>query len=216
MKTLYIIAIMVLVTSCTKHEIVADYTFQVGNILCSDGSVVHPAQYSSNKPAIGVIFWKNDGANPNIKVAGYAVSLVDLEAALLIDTNKDIPNVSESEAEFDGAANTAAIYNFALKDTLNCKAVKQTLSFAPGNVSGWFIGSAAQNRAIYTNIAKIYQSFDLVGGEKFDGWYWSSTEDGAGEDNSKTFALISSLQTGSTTSSSKTSSFKVRPIIAIR
>lgn len=52
--------------------------------------------------------------------------------------------------------------------------------------------------------------------EHFDGWYWSSTEDGAGKDTPKVFALISSLTKGRATSTSKRNSFKIRPIIAIR
>ena len=27
-----------------------------------------------------------------------------------------------------------------------------------------------------------YSSFSIIGGTHFDGWYWSSTEDGAGKD----------------------------------
>lgn len=46
--------------------------------------------------------------------------------------------------------------------------------------------------------------------------YWSSTEDGAGKDTPKVFALISSLTKGRATSTSKRNSFKIRPIIAIR
>ena len=46
----------------------------------------------------------------------YAVSLEDLEENPLIDTDEDIANVSEDENSFDGAANTAAIMNFAIKD----------------------------------------------------------------------------------------------------
>lgn len=70
------------------------------------------------KEAIGVVFWCNDGNNPDIKETAYAVSLEDLEENPLIDTDEDIANVSEDENSFDGAANTAAIMNFAIKDSL--------------------------------------------------------------------------------------------------
>ena len=40
---------------------------------------------------------------------------------------------------------------------------------------------------------RVYSSFSIIGGTHFDGWYWSSTEDGAGKDTPKVFALISSL-----------------------
>lgn len=217
MKIVYTLFLGILMFSCCKHEDIIDTSFQPGNILCSDGSVIHPSLFSeSQKNAIGIVFWCNDGSDTNIKDIGYAVSLEDLEADLLIKTDEDISNVSENESSFDGAANTAAIMTFAIKDSLDYPAVKKTIEYAPKGVTGWFIPSIAQNKAISQNLSKLYSSFEIVGGQKFDGWYWSSTEDGAGKDTPKTFGLVSSLQEGRTTSTSKTNSFKVRPIIAIR
>lgn len=216
-KLLYICLFMLCISSCSKHEDIINTDFQVGNILCSDGSILHPSLFDgSEKKAVAIVFWCNDGSNPNIKDMGYAVSLEDLPADLLIDMDEDISNVSESETEFDGAANTAAIANIAIKDNINYPAVKKALEYAPYGVTGWFIGSVAQNKAIKPNIEKVYSSLDIVKGEKFEGWYWSSTEDGAGKDTPKMFSLISSLQEGRTTSSSKRNYFKVRPLIAIR
>ena len=117
---------------------------------------------------------------------------------------------------FDGAANTAAIMNFAIKDSIAYPAAQKAIEYAPKGVTGWFIGSVAQNKAISNNLEKVYSSFAIIGGTYFDGWYWSSTEDGAGKDTPKVFALISSLTKGRATSTSKKNSFKIRPIIAIR
>nr|WP_254150738.1 hypothetical protein [Bacteroides fragilis] len=204
-------------SSCTKHEDIIDTSLQPGSILCSDGSIVHPSLFSPNeKEAIGVVFWCNDGNNPDIKETAYAVSLEDLEENPLIDTDEDIANVSEDENSFDGAANTAAIMNFAIKDSLAYPAAQKAIEYAPKGVTGWFIGSIAQNKAISNNLEKVYSSFSIIGGTHFDGWYWSSTEDGAGKDTPKVFALISSLTKGRATSTSKRNSFKIRPIIAIR
>lgn len=219
MKIVYIIAIsiIVMVSSCTKHEDIIDTSLQPGSILCSDGSIIHPSIFSPNeKEAIGVIFWCNNGSNPNITEIAYAVSLKDLEENILIDTDEDISNVSEDETSFDGAANTAAIMSFAVKDSLDYPAIQKVVEYAPKGVTGWFIGSIAQNKAISNNLEKVYSSFALTGGDRFEGWYWSSTEDGAGKDNPKVFALVSSLTEGRATSTSKKNSFKVRPIIAIR
>lgn len=120
MKKIYIILLSIIgvISSCTKHEDIIDTSLQPGSILCSDGSIVHPSLFSPNeKEAIGVVFWCNDGNNPDIKETAYAVSLEDLEENPLIDTDEDIANVSEDENSFDGAANTAAIMNFAIKDS---------------------------------------------------------------------------------------------------
>ena len=121
MKKIYIILLSIIgvISSCTKHEDIIDTSLQPGSILCSDGSIVHPSLFSPNeKEAIGVVFWCNDGNNPDIKETAYAVSLEDLEENPLIYTDEDIANVSEDENSFDGAANTAAIMNFAIKDSL--------------------------------------------------------------------------------------------------
>lgn len=220
MKKIYIILLSIIgvISSCTKHEDIIDTSLQPGSILCSDGSIVHPSLFSPNeKEAIGVVFWCNDGNNPDIKETAYAVSLEDLEENPLIDTDEDIANVSEDENSFDGAANTAAIMNFAIKDSLAYPAAQKAIEYAPKGVTGWFIGSIAQNKAISNNLEKVYSSFSIIGGTHFDGcWYWSSTEDGAGKDTPKVFALISSLTKGRATSTSKRNSFKIRPIIAIR
>ena len=219
MKKIYIILLSIIgvISSCAKHEDIIDTSLQPGSILCSDGSIVHPSLFSPNeKEAIGVVFWCNDGNNPNIKETAYAVSLEDLEENPLIDTDEDIANVSEDENSFDGAANTAAIMNFAIKDSLAYPAAQKAIEYAPKGVTGWFIGSIAQNKAISNNLEKVYSSFSIIGGTHFDGWYWSSTEDGAGKDTPKVFALISSLTKGRATSTSKRNSFKIRPIIAIR
>ena len=184
MKKIYIILLSIIgvISSCTKHEDIIDTSLQPGSILCSDGSIVHPSLFSpSEKEAIGVVFWCNDGNNPDIKETAYAVSLEDLEENPLIDTE-----------------------------------AQKAIEYAPKGVTGWFIGSIAQNKAISNNLEKVYSSFSIIGGTHFDGWYWSSTEDGAGKDTPKEFALISSLTKGRATSTSKRNSFKIRPIIAIR
>ena len=49
----------------------------------------------------------------------------------------------------------------------------------------------AQNKAISNNLEKVYSSVSIIGGTHFDGWYWSSTEDGAGKDTPKVFAPVS-------------------------
>ena len=138
MKKIYIILLSIIgvISSCTKHEDIIDTSLQPGSILCSDGSIVHPSLFSpSEKEAIGVVFWCNDGNNPNIKETAYAVSLEDLEENPLIDTDEDIANVSEDENSFDGAANTAAIMNFAIKDSLAYPAAQKAIEYAPKGVT---------------------------------------------------------------------------------
>lgn len=216
-KIIYMYAIIACLSSCTKHEEIVDTSFQVGNIYCSDGSIIHPTQLSSSgKIPVGVVFWCNDGSNPKITDIGYAVSLEDLSVDLLINTEEDIPNVSESEDTFDGAANTAAIVTFAMKDSLPYPAIQKTLQYAPNGVTGWFMPSAGQSKEIGKYLNKVYDTFDLIKGQRFSGWYWTSTEDGAGKDSPKMFGLVTSLEEGRITASNKNNQNKIRPIITIR
>jgi len=212
---LYLFLAVIFLNSCAKHEEVIDTSFQVGSIFCSDGSVIHPSLFAgSGKTAIGVVFWCNNGSNTSISEKGYAVALEDLESDYLVRSAENIPNVSEDEKAFDGAANTASILNFA--DTIPCPAVLKTVRYSPHGVSGWFIPSVAQSKLISANVEKVYTSFKIVNGIGFDGWYWTSTEDGAGKDNPNMFGLIASLKEGRITNSNKLLEQKIRPIISIR
>lgn len=214
-NVLYILAALLLTVSCTKHEDLVDVSFQPGNILLTDGRVIHPSLYNANEhKAIGVIFWCNDGSGITDDL-GYAVALEDLEEDYLVDTTDDISSVTESQTEFDGESNTAGIITFAMKDSIPCPAAEKAINYNPG-MSGWYIASLAQSKAISQSINKVYEGFDKVGGKRFSGWYWTSTENGAGAENPQISAFVVSLDNGSAGSSSKQSINKIRPIITIR
>ena len=203
-------------SSCSRHEEVIDTTLQPGHILCSNGEIVHPDLFNDHHDAVGIVFWCNDGSNPKIKDLGYAVSLHDIGYEFLMAYNIDVSGVSEDEDAFDGAANTIAFLAYATKDTIAVPAIDLAINYTPSGMRGWFIPSVAQNNAIYANLSKVYHSLDLVQGDHFSGWYWSSTEDGTGNDTPKVYAIASSIEEGRNTASSKNLENKVRPIIAIR
>ena len=48
--------------------------------------------------------------------------------------------------------------NFAIKDSLAYPAAQKAIEYAPKGVTGWFIGSIAQNKAISNNLEKVYSS----------------------------------------------------------
>lgn len=217
MRYLWIILISsFIISSCTKHEEPIDTSFQVGNILLANGSVVHPSQYDCEKDnAIGVVFWCNDGSKDN-NDKGYAVAIRDLGEGLLIDSNDNIANVSEDENKFDGLSNTVSIVQFARKDSIDCAAAEMAINYNPG-MSGWYIGSVAQQKEISKNKYKVYDSFNLIkNSESFSGWYWTSTENGSGQETSQIAAYTISLENGSVTSSNKKDKYKIRPIITIK
>lgn len=203
--------------SCIKHEEVIDTSFQVGNIYCSDGSIVHPTLFAgSGKQAVGVVFWCNDGQDKSITDAGYAVSLEDLSPVSWAELDSDISNVSEDESAFDGAANTASILAYGAANGFLTPAATNAIRYAPNGVTGWFVPSIAQCKAISLQYNKITQSFALVNGKGFSSWYWTSTEDGQGKNSPEMFALVAAFSEGRITSTRKNSLYPIRPIIAIR
>lgn len=221
MKTSYLILALItstIISSCTKHEKIIDTSFQPGNILCSDGSIIHPSEYkNSSKQAVGIVFWCNNIQDTSTSVIGYAISLQDLPAEQLINTSENISSVSEDETSFDGEANTAAIKEFAEKDSIECPAITSVYNYVPYGYDGWYIGSVAQYKIAALNYPKIKATLDVVGqSDYFSGTYWTSTENGSGEQTSMFFAYTIHLENGTVSSSNKMKTNKIRPIITIR
>ncbi|GHT53640.1 hypothetical protein FACS189451_03820 [Bacteroidia bacterium] len=219
MKNLYLLGLLMTICwGCEEYIAPIDTTLQPGHILCSDGSLVHPSYFAeSGKEAIGIVFWINEQNDPTIPEKGFAVSLQDSPHIYWANINEHVDNVSSNETDFLGAANTVAIISWGQKDSIPTPAADYTLFFSPHNVTGWFIPSAGQMKAIHSSINKIYSSLEVVGGEKFSNiWYWSSTEDGTGSAAPDQYALIVSLTEGRVTNSDKKLNHPVRPVIAIR
>ena len=219
MKKIYTLAIVTAaLASCDRWIEPVDTTLQPGHIYCSDGSVLHPVEYrGSGKTAVGVVFWTNGGRDTGTTVRAYAVSLHDLPAEFWAETNEHIPDVATDENDFSGAANTAAILIHRDKNQIATPAALAAVSYAPAGVTGWFLPSVAQMKAVFAAKERVYPSLETAGGDKFTGtWYWSSTEDGSGKNNPEYFALIYSLPEGTVNSSGKANAFSLRPIISIR
>ena len=199
--------------SCQNHSEVIDVSFQVGNILCDDGSVIHPTLYDeSGKKAVGVIFWTNKGIE-NISDYGYAVSIEDLEAGFLIENEENITDVTADEKLFDGASNTAAFRAYSIAEDVLSPAIDNVQGYAPFGVNGWFIPSVAQMRALSQNKTKVYSTLKKIGGDVFSGWYWTCTEDSSTD---SMYVLAVAINEGRFTPVSKKKIFNLRPIIAIR
>ena len=58
-KHLFILIVFT-ITSCIKHTEIVDTTYNVGNIYCSDGTILTVEDYTKQdiKKAVGVIFYK--------------------------------------------------------------------------------------------------------------------------------------------------------------
>ena len=155
-------------------------TVNIGDILCTDGSTVHPAEFaSSGKTAEGIVFYVNETGQ------GWAVSL-DCQA---VNTNwvtsehyydmYDIPDLDNFEHsrealyDLDGYSNTAIIRN---AHGIDWYPAAWSVDFD----HGWYLPAAGQVRWMMAYINEINASLAIVNGTMFvfdhPRWYWTSTE----------------------------------------
>lgn len=153
-------------------------TIAIGDILCTDGTTVKPAEYSnSGKEAMGIVFYvDNTGRH------GWAVNLHDQSSGIPWSPSgswEDIPtlvNHLSSRAaikDLDGYNNTMKIR--AAGDN-NAYPAAYSVDFA----NGWYLPAAGQLNLLYAELVTINASLQIVGGTQFSMYssltYWSSTE----------------------------------------
>lgn len=215
LKSLFVAILILMVTGCKKHTISSDYSLKVGNVYCSDGSVMDPETYTNEgrNDAVGVVFWVNDTLSTQDKA--YIVSLKNERKTIWCDTLIST-GVSTSIEQFDGAANTAILQTFEVEKKVDAPAMDIATTYIDG-ISSWHLPSVKELTEIYKNKTIIYKAFDVCGGESFDKiWYWSSTEDNAGEQSKHFNAYIVSLKEGRIIASHKFDSHFIRPVKVIK
>lgn len=221
------LAMLTLVTSCKKHTIIEpepnpiDLTMKVGNIYCSDGSIIDPYNYKNEglTNAVGVIFWVNDSLDVEDKA--YIVSRYDaclskvksIWSDSLVETG-----VSTSISAMDGAANTTKIISKQLKDGGNYQAKDLAVKYQDQYCKNWYLPSVAQLIELQKNKEAIDYALLCCEGQGFDEeiWYWTSTEDNDGVESKKYNAYIVSLTQGLIHAEYKRNSHAVRPVKTIK
>jgi hypothetical protein len=147
----------------------------IGDILCTDGSIISPDGYlSSGRTAKGVVFYV-DESNQH----GWAVQLDYQGGVLWSSSYDDIPTLTnyqklrEAINDFDGYENTRKIRQAGNASTYPAA---WTVDFD----HGWYLPAAGQIRYLYGYIPEVNSSLNLVGGTPFalsiDWWLWASTE----------------------------------------
>lgn len=167
----------------------------VGDILCTDGDIVKPADYpASGKTAQGVVFHVDtSGAH------GWAVHLNDQSeqvkwSSILVD----VPGVSnylhfhadDLFPDYAGYANTQALW--VAGDSLTYPAA-HTVDFP----HGWYLPDVGQLDVLFSEMTVLNPSLQIVGGTPFptdEVWfYWSSTESAANNPNFAWFVCSNGL-----------------------
>ncbi|MBP5206076.1 MAG: fibrobacter succinogenes major paralogous domain-containing protein [Bacteroidales bacterium] len=148
----------------------------VGDILCTDNTIVKPGDWPvAGKAALGVVFHV-DGTG----LHGWAVHLNDQSTSITWGGyGTDIPGLSNYNisrgalADTAGYANTLAIRTFGDASTYPA-------AWAVDLDNGWYLPAAGQLRALYGELPTLNTSLLTAGGTQFPmsglWYYWSSTE----------------------------------------
>ena len=154
-------------------------TVGVGDILCTDGTTVHPADWPCNKVAMGVVFYVDTTGDH-----GWAIDLHDLNTPntyLWGNIHEDIPNLINYGSTISALSDTSGWQN-----TAAIRAQSATIMFpydaamAVDFDNGWYLPAAGQMYHLYAMLSIVNYSLQLVGGDIFSSdvmWhYWTSTE----------------------------------------
>ena len=163
----------------------------VGDILCTDSSIVKPADWPvAGKTAMGIVFYV-DSTDEH----GWAISL-DEQTNLMwsrlwpyvdIDSLPNYTYAQDAMYDFDGYSNTQFIRNTPTPSTNWWFTPQQAhpAAWAVDFDNGWYLPALGQLRIMYGVWSFLNESLQLVGGALFpmdyssssSGMsYWSSTE----------------------------------------
>ena len=203
----------------------------VGDILCSDGSIVHRNEWPApGKTPIGIVFYVDDS-----KWHGWAVSLTQTASMAWSTVTNVLVNGHQNanwllainrNDEWEGYANTQRILSAGNATTYPAGWAADGFSTtypAPWS-RGWYLPSAAQLNMLFGELPEVNLSLNRVGATPIidnnlgtdrpggNVYLWSSTE---GSQNSKAFAL--EIADGRIVEVAKTSNdndkYKVRAVI---
>jgi hypothetical protein len=142
---------------------------QVGDILCSDLSIVTAANYAaSGKTAIGIAYYNNNGdirfmhPNPILqagKAFGPDVNITDLA---------DITTESGAIADTDGSGNTDKIINQQGAGTTYSPGYCRAFSTAGTSVGDWYMPALGELSLIIDNVTAINAAITAILGASYN------------------------------------------------
>lgn len=191
--------------SCENHTDEFDNSPKVGSILLSDGTVVSAEGFKADGlSAVGVIFYvKRD----TILVVGTK----ELGSYAYADSLVTISGVTNDYTSLCGTENTAAIMASGIASPAVNVVNKYTTYF-----SSWALPSAGELRALSASLPIVSRTMKLIGGDDFQsGQYVSSSGDGTSSGSEQMYYYSVSLQSSYVTSTIKTMSGLVRPILRL-
>jgi hypothetical protein len=171
-------------TICAGEEVTlkAEYLMaSVGDILCSDGSIVKPSEWPvAGKTAKGVVFYVDP-----IGQHGWAVNVAQQQKTWCNKTNVTVAGLSQytnwlsALTDMDGSQNTQAIHN-AATSTVNYPAITYVMGLESIGGHSWYLPAVGQLNVLIGVFLTVNQSLQTVGGTPIPytttAHIWSSTE----------------------------------------
>ena len=161
---------------CVAMPYVNAQIAHIGDILCTTGVYVSPAEYeASGLEAMGVIFYV-DATGQH----GWAVALEDAGSFTWggIGYNTPLPNFTSKRAaiyDLDGLFNTQEVLSYGANNNRSYPAFE-----ALDVDNGWYLPAIGQLNLLYGNLVEVNDGLAAAGGTTFvmnSSWsYWSSTE----------------------------------------
>lgn len=184
----------------------------VGDLLCTDGSVVTFSEYvRSGREAVAIVYSVN--SEPDSEIRGYALYLGDISDAAFSDSIPVVQGTSCDISAIDGNENTYALYK--CHETSSPMALPVFDLWTYGQSA--YIPSAAQLRQIQSVKDFLNPRIEAIGGDILpdspdDCWYWSSTEV-EGQQDIK--AWLVSMHSGIIQETPKEQRHHCRPVVTI-
>jgi hypothetical protein len=213
--TMILMAAILFLTSCEGHKEPVDYSLQVGNILCADGSVIPPSTYEGRNDGVAVVAYVGTEEDAYKIIA---IGIDEIGKGNFTNTNKELGSNDGDKNTITGKENTAIMVKAMLEDeTVKYPAVQLVTSYNKINISGWHLPSCGELGEVYKNKRKINSSLSLIGGKELETQtYISSTQDGRSSDTKAVYCFCVNMKDGIVTSVLNSEKIDVRPFIAIR
>lgn len=212
-KSLLISAVGCAAAACNCYHEEPQADFRVGQVLCTDGSVMPLCEYikTDSKDAVGLVFYVNN--DPEIQGRGYAVYLHDIDEHQFAAELGYSQGTSRDLLAYDGNENTFAVYS--------CGEVQSPMAEAVANLWTYgqsaYVPSVAQSKLLAAQRTFLNERLAALGGDPLPDeaegcWYWTSTEvDGQETDRAWLFSMNGAFQ-----ETPKNQAHKIRPVVTIR
>lgn len=200
-------------SSCDCHHFdEPDPGMSIGDILCTDGSVVSFSDYvTSGREAVAIVYHVNPDVDDEIR--GYAVYLADISDEAFSDSIPVSQGTSRNLKSIDGNENTYALYKCDKTSSPMALPVFDLWTFGQSA----YIPSVEQLRQIQSVKNFINPRIEAIGGDILpdapdDCWYWSSTEVEGQEDIK---AWLVSMHSGIIQETPKEQKHHCRPVVTV-